>query len=133
MLLLTLMNLSIIGKAEKQLKKYYEHEIVLSDKTPLYGGSIYKISNSSDFVYIGKSPSKFDDFDYMVLFDETKSIKLVKVLVYRENYGGEVGSRRWLKQWIGISKPKYMVDAISGATISVNSLKMSINNLLKHL
>jgi major membrane immunogen (membrane-anchored lipoprotein) len=66
----------------------------------------------------------------MVLFDENKSIKLVRVLVYRENYGGEVGSRRWLKQWIGISKPKYMVDAISGATISVNSLKQSINTLL---
>jgi uncharacterized protein with FMN-binding domain len=89
--------------------------------------------NNTDFVYIGKSRSRFDDFEFMVLFDEDKTIKLVKVLIYRENYGGEIASKRWLKQWIGINKPKYMVDAISGATISVNSLKMSVNNLLKQL
>ena len=69
----------------------------------------------------------------MVLFDESKTIKLVKVLVYRENYGGEIGSKRWLRQFIGLNKPKYMVDAISGATISVHSMKMSINNLIKEL
>jgi hypothetical protein len=69
----------------------------------------------------------------MVLFDETKTIKLVKVLVYRENYGGEIGSKRWLRQFIGLDKPKPFVSAISGATISVHSIKNSINTLLTKL
>jgi len=129
-LLLSLFTTKLESRAEKQLTKYYQHEITLSEGQSFYDGTMYQMLNNTDFVYIGKSRSKFDHFDYMVLFDENKSIKLVRVLIYRENYGGEVGSRRWLKQWIGISKPKHMVDAISGATISVNSLKQSINTLL---
>jgi len=129
-LLLSLFSTKLEYKAEKHLTKYYEHEVILSEGEPFYDGKMYRMLNNSDFVYIGKSRSKFEHFDYMVLFDESKSIKLVRVLIYRENYGGEVGSRRWLKQWIGISKPKHMVDAISGATISVHSLKQSINTLL---
>jgi uncharacterized protein with FMN-binding domain len=129
-LLLSLFTTNLESRAEKHLTKYYQHEITLSEGQSFYDGTMYQMLNNTDFVYIGKSRSKFDHFDYMVLFDENKSIKLVRVLIYRENYGGEVGSRRWLKQWIGISKPKHMVDAISGATISVNSLKQSINTLL---
>jgi len=132
-ILLSLFSNKLEYKAEKHLTKYYQHEIFLSEGQSFYDGKIYRMLNNSDFVYIGKSRSKFEHFDYMVLFDESKSIKLVRVLIYRENYGGEVGSRRWLKQWIGISKPKHMVDAISGATISVHSLKQSINTLLTKL
>ena len=130
MLLLSLFFTNLESKAEKYLTKYYDSEVILSEGEPFYDGKIYRMLNTTDFVYIGKSRSKFEYFDFMVLFDETKTIKLVKVLVYRENYGGEIGSKRWLRQWIGISKPKYMVDAISGATISVHSLKQSINTLL---
>jgi Na+-transporting NADH:ubiquinone oxidoreductase subunit NqrC len=54
-------------------------------------------------------------------------------LIYRENYGGEIGSKRWLKQFIGMTEPKNYVDGISGATISVNSMKYSINKLIKSL
>ena len=58
-----------------------------------------------------------------------------KVLVYREDYGGEIGSKRWLKQFIGKTENdslKYGDDivAISGATISVRSMTTAINNLL---
>ena len=129
-ILLSLFSTKLEYEAEKHLTKYYEHEVILSEGVPFDDGKIYRMLNNTDFVYIGKSRSKFEYFDFMVLFDDTKTIKLVKVLVYRENYGGEVGSRRWLRQWIGISKPKHMVDAISGATISVHSLKQSINRLL---
>lgn len=129
-LLLSLFTTKLESRAETHLTKYYQHEIILSEGKSFYDGKIYRMLNNSDIVYIGKSRSKFEHFDFMVLLDENKTIKLVKVLIYRENYGGEIGSRRWLKQWIGISKPKYMVDAISGATISVNSLKQSINTLL---
>lgn len=133
LILLSLFNWKLESKAEKHLTKYYDKETFIIENTDFYDGKLYYIPNSTDFVYIGKSRSKFEAFDFMVLFDETNTIKLVRVLVYRENYGGEIGSRRWLRQFIGLNKPKPFVDAISGATISVHSIKQSINTLLTKL
>ena len=121
-------------RAYKVLGKYYENEVILlKTNTNVPNGTLYEVAGKTDKVYIGYSPSKFDDFDYMVLFDSSSKIKLVRVLIYRENYGGEIGSKRWLRQFIGMTEPKNYVDAISGATISVNSMKYSINKLIKSL
>jgi len=90
------------------------------------------------YAYIGKAPSKTDEFEYLVLFDNDLIIKKAKVLVYREDYGGEIGSKRWLKQFLGKSpnvELKYgdNIAAISGATLSVKSMTLAINNLLKSI
>src|SRR5210317_491190 len=74
------------------------------------------------YAYLGKAPSKTAEFDYLVLLDTDLVILKSKVLVYREEYGGEIGSKRWLKQFIGKTQNddlKYGDDimAISGATI----------------
>jgi Na+-translocating ferredoxin:NAD+ oxidoreductase RnfG subunit len=57
-------------------------------------------------------------------------------LVYREDHGGEVGSKRWLNQFSGKSKADNLIyqkdiAAISGATISAKSMTNEINKLLK--
>lgn len=90
------------------------------------------------YVYIDKAPSKTDEFDYLIVFDTNFIILKTKVLVYREDYGGEIGSKRWLKQFIGKSKQDNLqagknIMAISGATISVNSMTLAINNVLKNI
>ena len=58
------------------------------------------------------------------------------MLIYREDYGAEIGSKRWLKQFIGKKTGKNLkyerdIIAISGATISAHSMTVAINNLLK--
>ncbi len=88
------------------------------------------------YFYIGKAPSKTDQFDYMVTFDTKLNVRKAKVLIYREDYGNEIGSKRWLKQFIGKSSDDNLkygqnVDAISGATISANSMTIAMNNLLQ--
>ena len=103
------------------------------------GENFFKINNNQELIgyaFIEKAPSKTDEFDYLVLFDASLIIKKAKVLVYREDYGGEIGSKRWLKQFIGRTKTdrlKYEKDiiAISGATISANSMTIAVNNLLQ--
>ncbi|UPS91630.1 MULTISPECIES: FMN-binding protein [unclassified Bizionia] len=90
------------------------------------------------YAYVNKAPSKTDDFDYLVLLDTDLVIVKTKVLAYREDYGGEIGSKRWLKQFIGKTQNdelKYQqnIVAISGATISVRSMTNAVNNLLKSL
>ena len=90
------------------------------------------------YAYISKAPSKTDQFDYLILLDNNLTILKAKVLVYREDYGGEIGSKRWLKQFIGKNpddelKYKENIAAISGATISVRSMTNAVNDLLKSL
>ncbi|MDH5413496.1 MAG: FMN-binding protein, partial [Flavobacteriaceae bacterium] len=65
-------------------------------------------------------------------------ITKTKVLIYREDYGGEIGSKRWLQQFIGKSKEDNLVYeqdiiGISGATISANAMTVAVNNLLKSI
>lgn len=124
-------NSSLENKTTKVLNKHYGSEVILIDTGRKdLRGKLYDLSNTNDKVFIGVANSMHYTFDYMVLFNSKKEIQLVKVLVYRENYGGEISSRRWLKQFIGLSKPKPFVDAISGATISVFNMHQSINKLL---
>jgi hypothetical protein len=87
------------------------------------------------FVYTGRGPSKTDVYDFAILFDSKLIIKSVKILQYREDYGGEIASKRWLKQFIGndISAEFVIgenVAAISGATISVRSMTIMVNQVL---
>lgn len=88
------------------------------------------------YAFVEKAPSKTAEFDYLVLLDTNLIVKKAKVLVYREEYGGEIASKRWLKQFIGkTDKDSFIykkdIAAISGATISVQSMTNSVNNLMK--
>jgi Na+-translocating ferredoxin:NAD+ oxidoreductase RnfG subunit len=68
-----------------------------------------------------------------VIFDHNLKIAITKVLIYREEYGGEIGSKRWLRQFTGKSGEDSLDDiaAISGATISVRSMTNAVNDILK--
>jgi hypothetical protein len=52
------------------------------------------------YAYVSKAPSKTDQFDYLVLLDTELVVKKAKVLIYREDYGGEIGSKRWLRKFV---------------------------------
>ena len=72
----------------------------------------------------------------MVVFDKNLNVVKTKVLIYREDYGNEIGSKRWLKQFIGKTSSDSLkygqdIDAISGATISANSMTFAMSSLLK--
>ncbi len=103
--------------------------------------SFFKILNNDKhlgYAYISKAPSKTDDFDYLVLLNKDLVITKTKVLIYREDYGGEIGSKRWLKQFIGKNTTDELIYqdnivAISGATISVRSMTKAVNDLLASL
>ncbi|NNE75568.1 MAG: FMN-binding protein [Pricia sp.] len=113
----------------------------LKEKLPvqLHTENFFSLSNHSDklgYVFVDQAPSKTAKFDYMVVFDNELRIVHSKVLIYREEYGGEIGSKRWLKQFLGMSGDDRVnhetnIDGISGATISVRSMTNSMDNLLQ--
>ena len=142
---------NIQKKVEKEVKSAFEVEeftmtpIKISKEvnvkllTKITKNNLLKIVQNDvviGYLFADKAPSKTDQFDYLVLFDKDLIIKKSKVLIYREDYGGEISSKRWLRQFEGKTSNdqlKYEKDiiAISGATISARSMTVAVNNLLK--
>ena len=71
---------------------------------------------------------------FLTVFDENSRVYDSSIIKYREAYGGEVGNKSWLNQFISYNdssnyKVGSSISGISGATISVNSLTKGINKL----
>ena len=154
---LILMSFRLPSKLQKKVAKeikiafllddYLLEEVIIPDsvniklKIKIHESRLFKITTSTNLIgyaYLDKAPRKTDEFDYLVLFDTDLIIKKAKVLVYREDYGGEIGSKRWLKQFIGKSSEDRLIYekdivAISGATISANSMTVAVNKLLQSI
>ncbi|MEN8764349.1 MAG: FMN-binding protein [Wenyingzhuangia sp.] len=143
----------LVKKVDKEISSYLKTKTFTKQKVVLEEDWIRQLSNEitdGEFsnvqtdnglkfiVYVGKAPSHVSYFDYMVIFDTNGVIVHSKVLIYRESYGYEITSKRWLKQFIGKSPQdsliyKQTVDAISGATISASSMTREMNLLLQQV
>ena len=144
----------VVKKANKVIAKFYETEKFTRDIISIsevenaatdseFGKeNLFSIKSGGQLLgygYIGNAPSKTATFDYLVLFDKNFVVVKSKVLIYREEYGGEIGSKRWLRQFDGKSSAtpelKYEKDIIpiSGATISVQSMTKAMNELFQSL
>ncbi len=138
-------------KVRKELEKTFEIDgftlvpLELSDSLnaelpkQLTSQNFLRISDGSEhlgYLFVDKALSKTAEFDYLIVFDTELKIVHSKVLIYREEYGGEIGSKRWLKQFIGKTGGDRVdyesnIDGIAGATISVRSMTMAIDELLQ--
>lgn len=137
-------------RIDKTLKGHFDTELVqmepiiipedLSNKLPesFLTERLFRLINDDNelgYAYVGKAPSLSEYFDFMVIFNRDLMVVHSKVLIYREDYGGEIGSKRWLRQFEGASPGQafiinHDIMAISGATISVNAMTLAINELL---
>lgn len=124
---------------ERSIKKTQEKIIELFGEDVFFtaldfNSNYYKIlSEDSIIAYfcIEQAPSKHDLFEFLVVYSSDIKIQHVNILVYREDYGYEIKSKRWLKQFSTRDTSK--VQAISGATISVNSLKKHVERLTEKM
>lgn len=113
-----------VEKSAKQ--KFYSDNVYLYK---IKSGKNLKAYGFLDNVYGKSLPITF-----MVFLDAKGSVLSAHIIKYREQYGGQVGSKGWLDQFKGrnnqsgyeVSKD---IDSISGATISVNSVTTGIKKL----
>jgi len=119
---------SSVAKADKEIIKYFGFEL---EKTVISSGTNHYMLSINDSVFgylcFEQAPSKHDYFDYIAIYSKNMDLIKLRVLVYRENYGGEIVNKKWLSQFI--SRPSKKVQAISGATISVESMKFAVDQL----
>lgn len=140
-------------KMDKNLAKLWPENLVekkaknlsASEKSKLsfklFDNTLYQVLKDNQIVayaYLSKGFGKMNEFDYMVVFNNDLSIKKIKVLVYREEQGGEIGSARWLKQFTGKSDPSTLkfghdIQNISGATMSARSLTEDVKLVIKRV
>lgn len=138
-------------KLKKEVQKAFEIESfqmdvitiseALNEKLPtkITNDNFYRLTNGNEFLgyaFVDQAPSKTANFDYLILFDAELKVIHSKVIIYREEYGGEIGSKRWLKQFLGMSGTDRVnhetnIDGIAGATISVRSMTNAMDDLLQ--
>ena len=136
-------NLERIFKGETLTKKgveFGEKELSKNDM-PFVNNGIYQLFHDKEllgYLVLTASMGRYESFDYMVVYDLELTVKEIDVLNYTSSHGGEVASKKWLKQFVGYNGKhlKYGTDieAITGATYSAGSLTKdleSITNLLK--
>lgn len=126
---------SALKKIEKTFASLWENKSITKEEIKntenLKISKIFADNQLVGYYALTTANSKADFFDYMVVFNPDLTIIAVQVLVYREDYGGEIGSRRWLQQFVGKKKPEEMkfghdIQNISGATISARSITNGI-------
>jgi Na+-translocating ferredoxin:NAD+ oxidoreductase RnfG subunit len=140
-----------IKRTDKTLNKVYEGQhvnvlaLTFEQKTlekDFIIPELYTVTNNKEefqaYMCLNEAPSKVDTFTYLVLYDSMLNVLFVEVLEYKENYGGEISSKRFLKQFQGSNGTKELelekdLDGISGATISVKSILWSINDLNENM
>jgi len=139
-------------------------EITLSPEIArtLHLGKFYSVNGNTNilpvkYVYVGrvntcraggctikhddKHESESEFFDYFIFFDATATVQLVKIHNYEATHGQEVTSNNWLKQFKNYNGKEELVvgkniDAISGATISVDATAFDIElrtNMLRKM
>ena len=133
-------------KSTFQIDSYFLKLISIEDSVSkslpvLFKNNFKKIYSNKTLVgysYYSKAPSLYNLFDYLIILDKNLKIKKSKILIYREDYGGEIASKRWLRQFTGKSwTDKFIyskdVSAISGATISVKSMINAVENFMSSI
>ena len=126
----------VIKKIPIELSQQQKNDFQLKDSD-----LIYQLSNNNKtvaYLYLSQAKSRSDIIDYMIIFNPNISILTVQVLVYREDFGGEVGSKRWLRQFKGKTNGVGMkfgqdIQNISGATISARNMSESVLQVSKKM
>lgn len=136
----------LTGELDKQLgkKKYTIETIQLTENSSVDGMFMKVITGNSkqkvSYAYQGtvkihrghgNQNESAEYFDYYILFDRTISIQKVSVTNYEASHGEMICSQGWLNGFIGYNSGKMLeigkqLDAISGATLSVNKLSFDV-------
>lgn len=89
--------------------------------------------SATDFDEDNEFSDKYEQYYFATVFDVKGKILRVKVIEYDSQYGYEIMSRGWLKQFASTKNDEFIygknIDAIAGATVSGESIVNEVNIL----
>jgi len=78
-----------------------------------------------------KLNGEFEEFTFLTIYNLSGVIEHIRILDYNSEYGYEIASVAWLRQFFHKPGVKFTlgdnIDAISGATVTVKSLISTVN------
>lgn len=100
----------------------------------IYMWQIFNSDSLCGYALLDNVQGKLLPITFIVIFNRTNTVTGCSVIKYRENHGREVTGRSWLDQFRGKNSNAPMqvgndIDAISGATISANSVANGVRKL----
>jgi hypothetical protein len=109
--------------------KYYQVVVSGITKAYVYIGRVSTVRSASARNQGSGTSSEY--FDYFILYDNQLVVTNVKIVRYLASHGQMVSAPSWLKQFRGYKPGQPLevgmqVDAISGATISVNAITFDV-------
>ena len=138
---LTELQLTSVQARAVQMGKFYtiSDQYVFSDVKYVYIGRTYTCRTGGCSINTNNDMEISSEyFDYFILFNASAAIKTVKIYNYQSTHGQEVTATSWLKQFRSYDGKQELVvgkniDAISGATISVDATAFEIEHKTKLL
>jgi FMN-binding domain len=101
----------------------------------VFAGSLRAWKAPDGYLFIDSVIGKHDLITYAVALTGAGKVREIEIMEYREVYGGEVRSARWLAQFAGKQhgdalRPARDIPNISGATLSCEHVTEGIRRLL---
>ncbi len=136
-------------QVEKMSVNELEKLLVNQNFGTLYSLIASDVNVTKGYFYIGRvytcrqgscsnNVSKSEFFDYIVFFNVNKTVERVKVISYKATRGHQMTSSGWLRQFRNYDGSRTLavgkdIDAIAGATVSVNAISEDIQRITKLL
>jgi hypothetical protein len=129
-------------KINKEISKVFKTEefsieTYACQKTKNINGDFFiiKSKDTLGYSYLGKV---LEHTKYFIIFNKDKEIEKIVLHDYQDDYGREMSSSSWLKQFIGYDGKKDLdmgkqVDGISGASYSSEMMIENIKNVSQAL
>ena len=130
-------HISLSHKIHKISKESKKSQNVVKQKFFRNELNVWKIQISDstyNYAILDNVKGKSMPITFLTIFNSNKQLTNTSIIKYREAYGGEVGSKSWLSQFINYSDTSNYkigngISGISGATISVHSVSKGIHKL----
>lgn len=129
----------------KRLMAGSEYSLKTMTVKSLSNGAFYELESKKAtirYVYTGRvetsrsghgTEASADYLDYYILYNSDKVVQKIRIVKFQSSHGQAVTAPGWLKQFVGYHAKKSLevgrdVDAVSGATQTVNKLLFDIKS-----
>ena len=125
-----------ISYTKYQISPKVKTEIEIFFKQRFFSENVFvwTIKKNDTLIAIGIMDNvygKAQPITFITLFNMDGEILSNHIVKYREEHGGAVANKNWNEKFVGMNKNSNFseIDGISGATISVNSIKKGVAKL----